>query len=268
MDRPYIIDSQSQDIPIESHVAVALTVRGLTGGMQDEHRAARQLIADLAKVGVVLGDMREWRRNFLRGHVAGENEDHRLAGVIADQADELDAARAESARTGALLAGFPDGWTVADERKRLEYSGASTRELLAARARIAELEAEVAALRAVAHDALRLLRALPGVPASDSAVDIARRERPGLVALPAPPQGEDVSAGEREWGVQVSDGTVYIADDGEQSARDACATCEQLVSRLVTPWVPAGPQPAGETEGRDLRCRCTRAGARGDGGEA
>ena len=76
-------------------VVIALT-RG--GWLHDPgRRAARQLIADLAEVGVVIGDMQQWRRDFLRGHVAGENEDHRLAGVIADQADELDVARARVA---------------------------------------------------------------------------------------------------------------------------------------------------------------------------
>jgi hypothetical protein len=47
---------------------------------------------------------RQWRRDFLRDHVAGANEDHRLAGKIADQADELDRLRADLAAAQARSA--------------------------------------------------------------------------------------------------------------------------------------------------------------------
>lgn len=123
MIRPYIVDD-GQDIPVESQVALSLTMLGITGGMRDEHRAARRLIADLSKVGLVIGDMRAWRRDFLRGHVAGENEDHRLAGLLADQADEIDRLRAvaDAARTAIRSGGFPE---LTDRLAELDAKGAT-----------------------------------------------------------------------------------------------------------------------------------------------
>ena len=87
-----------EEIPVEATVAVALelldpVLRGRG------HELAPKLIASLARVGCPIGDMQEWRRGFLRGHVAGENEDHRLAGIIADQADEIDRLRVLLATT-------------------------------------------------------------------------------------------------------------------------------------------------------------------------
>lgn len=93
--RPYIADDGAE-IPVETQVGVSLVMLGLSHPAEGTRDALR-LIAHLDKVGVAFGDMRRWRREFLRGHVTGENEDHRLAGVIADQADEIDRLRARLA---------------------------------------------------------------------------------------------------------------------------------------------------------------------------